>query len=111
MVKSIKAEILPKTLHNKIVILLFVLFILVFFCEILYLKLGVIPKQINVGWLAVGLIPPLSISILFFFLWYDNWFKKKKRSLRDKLKKTVFWIVVLFLCIIWGAIYYFFIFS
>lgn len=111
MVKLSETDMPSQKINKKKIKLLFFFTIIISACEILSLRFGLIPKQINDGILGVGLIPPFAASILFFILWHDSWLKSNRNSLGYKVKKIAFWLVVFFLCLTWGAIYYVFIFS
>ena len=107
---KIKETVILLNIANmKCVKLLFVFFIIIFFCEILFLKFEIIPLQIDRVSLALGFSPVLFASILFLFIMYENWFSINSRFWVVKLKKFMFLIFTLSLCLIWILIFYYFI--
>jgi len=109
MVKLFKPIPLREKRNIKIIKFLFFFFLILFFSEILYLKLGSISRQIGVLWLGLGLIPPFLATFFFMFLLHHNWFKNTENFFLSSIKKVFFWIIVSSFGAIWIAIFYFFV--
>ncbi len=96
--------------HSKRNFILLVASIILFFCEILSLKLGLIPNDILGTYLGVFLVPPLFASYFFCLLWHKSWFKSKEANFLNSLKKIFFWFVAAAVLLAWISIYACFVF-
>lgn len=91
--------------------ILFIVSLVLFFLEILFLRFDVISMPVGKGWIGVCVLPPFVATILFSFIWHNHLYEKNEKSLRMKFLKVIFFISSSGLLLIWAAIFWFFVFQ